>query len=207
MRHFKYQNSKQMSKVWMLFKDLKGCSLEQLEAVYSGNNSHTLEIIKAALNGSFLLSDESVRDFNLQGYEYSCTENDRIGLKKKAKDELHIVDFSNGEEDCKVGYGDISSRKLAYLEDSFNEVINSEAFEQSMMELLNIRSKYIIEEGIDIIQILLSALKGIPEAKDTLTEYVKNDSFIETIVKTLCDNGHGSLIGRLEAIISKPIRV
>lgn len=201
MRYFKYQNSKPMSKVWMLFKDLKGMPLEKLEMIYQGNNSHTIEIIKAALNGSINMSDDAVLNFNLQAYEYKCKENDEVGNNERIKDELHIVDMGNSEESDKVGYGDISSRKLSYRDDLFNEVINNGDFEKSIKDLLGIRNEYIVEKGIDIVQVLLHALKGIPDAVKELTGFMNIDEKVDMIVKTLCENSEGRLIHLLESVV------
>lgn len=200
MNYYKYQNTKPMSKVWSLFKDLDNMSAEQIERLYSDSDySHTLDIVKAALNGSIVLTDDAIRSFNLQAYEYRCKENDKNGNIKKSKDVLNIVEFDNSEDDAKVGYGDISDRKLQSIEDSFEEIMNSSTFESNIRELYGIRSKYIVEHGIDLVSVLISSLKGIPEAINEIKKLMCDTSIKDLIVSLCEDSRDGKLLRVLEA--------
>lgn len=200
MHYFKYQNTKPMPKVWTLFKDLKTMSPEQISNMYANcDYSHTLEIVSAALNGSISLADDAIRDFNLQAYEAKCRENEKNGNYKKAKEVLNIVELDNSDDEIKVGYGDVSDRKLQVIEDSFEEIMSSETFEANIRELYGIRNKYIIEKGIDPVNALRNALKGIPEAVMELKNLI-SDSIIKDLITSLCeDSRDGKLLRVLEA--------
>lgn len=202
MRYFKYQQQGPMSQIWSLFRDLGEMSNERLDRLYGNSDySHTLEIVSAALNGAIALSDEAVDNFNLQAYEFKCRENEKNGNFKKASEVLHIVEFDGSEEDLKVGFGDVSDRKLQVFEDSFDEVMSSETFEANIKELLGIRSKYIIECGIDPVRALINSLKGIPDAiaemKNLMCDVVLRD-----LIVSLCeDSRDGKLLRLLEAVV------
>lgn len=200
MKYYKYQNTKPMSNVWSLFKDLDTMTPSQIEKLYADSDySHTLDIVKAALNGSIPLTDDAVREFNLQAYEYKCKENDKNGNFKKAKDVLNIVEFDNSEEDVNTRYGDISDRKLKVVEDAFEEVMSSDTFEANIRELYNIRTKYIIEHGIDLVSVLISSLKGIPEAVAEI-KTIMCDTVVKDLIVSLCeDSRDGKLLRTLEA--------
>lgn len=200
MKYYKYQNTKSMSKVWELFKELGTMSTEQLEKLYEGSNySHTLDIVNAALNGSISLTDESVSGFNLAAYEYRCKETDKISNFNRCKDIVNIIDVDNSDDDLKVGYGEVSSRAIKSFEDSYDEVINSEEFEENIRMLYGIRSKYIIEHGIDLVSVLRSSLQGIPEAINEVKNLM-SDNCVKDLILSLCENSSdGRLLKALEA--------
>lgn len=198
MKYYKYQSPTRMSEVWSLFRDMGDAPQGSL--VDLPEYSHTLDIIKAALSGTIALSSESVENFNLAAYEYKCRENDKNNKFEKAKKEVHIVEFDNSEDDNKVGFGDVSDRKLHYADDAFEKVSNDDEFESNLRDLLNYRDKYIIEKGVDLVSILVGALKGIPHAVEVLRNLVSLDEKISSIVTSLCSNSNGTLLGVLECI-------
>lgn len=200
MNYFKYQNAKPMSRVWSLFRNLGDIPHDKLASMYSTSDySHTLEIVRSALNGSISLTEEDVRDFNLQAYEHACSNNDKNNRRKMASKSLNIVDVDSSEDDVRVGYGEVSSRSLASIEDSFEEVMSSKNFEENIRELYGIRSKYIIEKGVDIVSVLTCSLKGIPEAVSELRTLMK-DTTLKDLITSLCeDSRDGELLRRLEA--------
>lgn len=188
-----------MSEIWALFRDM-GRAPQQGSLVELPEYSHTLDIIKAALSGTISLTSESVSNFNLAAYEYKCRENDTNNKFEKAKKEVHIVEFDNSEDDNKVGYGDISDRKLRYADDAFEQVSRDDEFEANLRELINYRDKYIVERGIDLVSVMIGALKGIPVAVNELKNLVSLDEKISSIVTCLCGNSNDTLIGVLECI-------
>lgn len=191
-----------MAKVWTLFKDLDGISLEQAEKLYSGSDSHTLNIVRSALNGSISLSDESVKNFNLFAYEHAARVNDVIGKRKKALKELHIVEFDNSDDDITVGFGDVSDRKLSFIDDSFDTVMNCDEFEFCIRELGDIRTKYIVENGLDVVNVLIRALKCSEEAIKELKNLISVDDRIKDLVVSLCELGGNRLLYALEGMAS-----
>ena len=199
MRYFNYQTKTSMSKVWMLFRDMGMVNPEALSSM--PEYSHTLDIIRAALSGNISLSDDSVMSFNLAAYEYKCRENDKNNGFETAKKELHIIELDNSDDDVRVGIGDISDRTLHFYDDAFEKVARDDEFKANLRELLNCRSKYIIERDVDIVNILISALKGIPNAVKELKAIVDIDSKLSEVVSALCENCAGnSLVGILEAV-------
>ena len=202
MDYFKYQESKPMSKIWSLFSDLKDITPEQLDLLYGESDfSHTLEIVRSALNGNIPLTDEAIDSFNLFAYERKCRDTDKKGKFNDIKDTVNIVITDNSDDEIKVGYGDISDRKLKSIDDSLDEIMNNAEFESSIKELYKIRSKYIVEKGVDVVSVLLNSLKGIPDAIAEIKEFIKNDEIIKDIVVSLCENSSGDLIKRLEACL------
>lgn len=201
MNYFKYQNSKPMSKVWALFRDLGDVPHDKLANLYSTSDySHTLEIVRSALNGSISLTKEDIDDFNLKAYEIACSTNDKNNRRKMASKSLNIVDVDSSEDDIRVGYGEVSSRTLASIEDSFEEVMSSKNFEENIRELYGIRSKYIIEKGVDVVSVLASSLKGIPEAIQELKSLML-DTVLKDLITSLCeDSRDGELLRRLETV-------
>lgn len=199
MHYFKYQNNQQMSKIWSLFRDL-GETSDGVKNAYGMDYSHTLDIVKSALGGSISLSKEDIQSFNLQAYEYTCHENEKDGRRKKAAKLLNIVDVDSSDDDIRVGYGEVSSRSLASIEDSFDEVMSSNNFEDNIKALYGIRTKYIVEKGIDVVSVLSCSLKGIPEAVAEL-KTIMTDSVLGEIITSLCeDSRDGELLRRLEAV-------
>lgn len=206
MKYYRYQNTKAMSKVWMLFKDLGDMSPEKLEKLYEKSDcSYSIEIIRAALNGSISLSDDSLDSFNLQAYIYKSRENEFKGEIKNSSKVLRIVDFEDSDKDTKessVKFGDISSRSsksLSYVDEGFERLMDSEEFKYNLRELYAIRSVYIVENGIDLVSVLIAGLKGIPEAIQQLKGCMQNDVKIDNLITSLCKGGSGRLLRILEA--------
>ena len=113
---------------------------------------------------------------------------------------MKIVEFDNSDDDLKVGYGEISDRKLKPKEDAFEELMNSRAFEENIRQLYNIRTKYIVEYGVDLISVLISSLKGIPEAILEIKKLLTVDVNIKDLIISLCeDSKDGELLRVLES--------
>lgn len=202
MDYFGYQ-SEASGAVWGLFRSLGEITPAQRESMYSGSEyAHTLETVSAALNGSIPTDRESVRNFNLWGYECACAANDFKSRLNRVKKELNIVDVSSeSDSSLQVGYGDISDRELKAKDDLFEDLVDSMTFEDNIKTLLNIRSKYIVECGVDVVGVLRSALRGIPDAVNEMRSLVK-DSLLKDLYIQLCEESQdGALLRRLEAIV------
>lgn len=202
MRYFDYQYSGTLGRVWSLFSGLGEISEEQRlgKVKYSCDYSHTLEIVNAALSGALSTSSESVKNFNLQAYEYACKENDNISQIKSADKTLFIVD-DTGEDNERVGFGDIQERKLAPEDGCFDEVFEDVDFETNLARLLELRDKYIRDKGVDLVNVLKSSLKGIPEAVNQMQKLLSGNSRLKELIVSLCENEReGVLMGRLELL-------
>lgn len=195
MEYFTYQPTV-TGDIWTLFKDLGRRSQAEIERTYSGSEySHTLEIINAALSSSIRLNE----DFDLLAYERACQETDNLEKKKiKGHKEVNIVDFETSSDNTSVGYGDISSRTLRAKEDLVEYMLDSEALNQNLERLFNIRSRYIVEQGVDIVSVLYNAMKGVSDAMVSLKGLIK-DSTIKDLYAELCMDSHdGELLRLLE---------
>lgn len=204
MNYFDYQPNKPMGRIWSLFVELSELSEEQLlrRDYYQNSYSHTLEIVKAAMSGSIGVTDDAdIESFNLGAYEMGCTKRDKIEKFKDAENVLFIVDDLQGEEVERVGYGDVSARKLKSIEESFERLDNIEAFEESLLHLLDIRDEYIISHGVDLVGVLKNALGGISGASKQLAQLVKNDLNLKELVCSLCEGAEeGLLMERLSLV-------
>lgn len=202
MKYFAYQNAPSGA-VWSLFHELGSVSAEQRERVFSNSDyAHTLEIVSAAMNGKIPTDPESISNFNLWGYEYACTKTDQDGRRKETKKTLNIVEFSTSSDDSlEVGYGDISARELGSEEALFDEIVDSVDFEENLRMLFNIRSRYISEQGVDVVSVLYGALKGIPDALSEIKKLL-NDSVLRDLYTHLCEESKdGALLRRLEMAV------
>ena len=200
MDYFTYQPNV-TGDIWSLFKDLGSKPHAEIERTYSGSEySHTLEIINAAMSSSIRLND----NFDLLAYERACQETDTLEKKKiKGHKEVNIVDFETSKDDSlTVGYGDISSRSLRAKEDLFDSMLDSEALNQNLEQLFNIRSRYIVEQGVDVVSVLYNAMKGVSDAMVSFKGLL-HDSTIKDLYTELClDSHNGELLRRLEVRMS-----
>lgn len=199
MRYFDYQKQGTIGMIWGIFAPLGMRSEEEMlsKSRYSCSYSHTLEIVNAALNGNLSYMND---DFDLARYEFKCTTNERIGKRKEVDKLLYIVD-STEEEDNRVGYGDISERTLGTKEDVFEGIESEDMLYSGLCQLRELREKYIKKIGKDIVGILYSSLKGIPEATIEIQGIMSKDKFLREVIVSLCENGNGTLMKRLQEIM------
>lgn len=205
MNYFSYQPSVPMGRIWSLFTKLGELSEEEClgKSAYSCEYAHTLEIVNAALSGTIPTSDEDLREFDLLAYELQCKKNDKINLSHQVEKCLFIVDSNeSSDKEDRVGYGDVSSRKLKTVEEAFESIENISSFEANINQLLDIRKDYMTSEGIDLLSIVVNSLKGIPEATAKLAELVKVNVNLKELITSLCEDGpEDILLDRLTATI------
>lgn len=206
MNYFNYQPNVPMGRVWGLFTKLGELSEEEClgKTAYNCDYAHTLEIVNAALSGTIPTSEEDLRTFDLLAYEIQCRTNDKISQAHQVDKCLFIVDSNetSEKEETRVGYGDISSRKLKTVEEAFESIENIDSFEANINQLLNIRKDYMTSEGIDLLSIIINSLKGIPEATSKLSELVKVNVNLRDLIMSLCEDGQeNALLERLTATI------
>lgn len=201
MKYFNYQYKGSMGKVWELFKDLGEVPEEEIVAQSSKDKceyGHTLEIIRSAMNGNMGVA-EYENGFDLKAYEYKCQKNDEITYGKLRDKFLSIVD-KVGEDDDRVNYGEVSSNTLRSFEESFDLLEKNVAFERCLADLYNIRTKYIVEKGIDPVETVLNSLRGVPEAVNEIKNLIFSDSVLRDIVISLCEGSSGFLEERLVVV-------
>lgn len=202
MKYFKYQYSSSLGEVWGLFSELANLSEEEiLNKNKRYDYSHTTEIINSAMNSKMESREGfNIEEFNLKAYEIKCHQNDEIKLNEMRKKHLTIVDTINGSDEDTVGYGEISSNdtRLRSVEDAFELLEDNDEFERCLCELYSIRKDYIVEKGVDPVEMLINSLKGVPEAVNSIVSLVVEDSSLKKIIEVLCESGNNSLQGRLE---------
>lgn len=205
LNYFDYQQSGLAGGVWSLFAGLKSVTEEEKLKKSSINVSyaHSLEIISAAFRGSLLTDEESLESFDLRAYEYKCAENDSIGKIQRADKELYIVDTTNSDKDEKVGFGDVTERekRLQCVDEAFDKLESIESLDSDIKALCNIRGDYLVEHGVDLVSVLVNSLKGIPDAVEELRSLLALDSSLSSLVSSLCENGSGSLMTKLEFVL------
>lgn len=192
-----------MGSIWALFSGIKDAPNEVIEAVKNSPNAnycnyeHTLEIINSAMNGNISNYDDT---FDLKSYEYACQKQDRMEKNSSKNKTYFIVDDDDEEEDKRLGYKEVSSRTLGASEDSYEMFEENEVFEKSFKDLIDIRSFYTLEFGIDPMELLRSALLGIPEAVKELSDI--SDGRLKEIITNLCECGtDGYLMRRLDSCL------
>lgn len=196
MKYFDYQVGK-MGKVWDLFSDLAGAGEETLAMKDSWarcDYGHTMEIINSALNGNIFNEEGS---FSLKLYEIACQNKEKVDKLSKKNKNVSIVEMED-EEDSRVGYKEVPSSVLKYEEEKYDQLEDMEMFENCMTELLSIRYDCMIDLGLDPIELLRSALQGIPGAVRQLKEL--KDERLKGLILSLCEYGRGILKGRLDTI-------
>lgn len=204
MKYFSRQYSESLGEIWELFSDIASLSKEEaLTKGTRGEFSHTMEIIQSAMNKKLDNRESFSPDtFDLRAYEAECRKKDDIKLNDSRKRYLTIVDTVNGSDENIVGYGEISMNdsRLKSIEDAFALFDEDDEFESCLRELYNIRKDYIVEKGVDLVEMLKNSLKGIPEAVSLMSDLVLEDSSLQRIVEGLCINGRNTLQLRLSEI-------
>lgn len=192
-----------MGSIWALFFGIKDAPNEVIEAVKNSPNAnycnyeHTLEIINSAMNGNISNYDDT---FDLKSYEYACQKQDRMEKNSSKNKTYFIVDDDDEEEDKRLGYKEVSSRTFGAYEDAYEVFEENEVFEKSFKDLIDIRSFYTLEFGIDPMELLRSALLGIPEAVKELSDI--SDGRLKEIITNLCEYGtDGYLMRRLDSCL------
>lgn len=197
MKYFEHKYNGSFGEIWGLFAGLSDVAEEEmLSSNKNYDYSHTEEIIKSAMNGNFSCQEE----FNLKLYEIKCSQTDRIEISSLRKKYLTIVDTINGNDNDVVGYGEISANdsRLQSIDTAFDVLENDDQFERCLAELYSIRKSYIVEKGVDPVEMLLNSLKGVPEAISSISELVSQDNYLKGIIEVLCENSFGTLRVRLE---------
>lgn len=195
MNYFNYNpdGMSHLGKVWNLFSSMSP------DEINRNSYEYTLEIVESALQGNISLdSSETGEEFSLLGYTYGCRKNEKIARRLKVKKELNIVDSFTEDENEKIGFGDISEKALKSIDTMFDEMLDNECFEQSIEALMGIRNEYLIKEGIDIAELLKSALGKFNSSVKTLSKFARKDDRLRFILEGLLSTGHGDeLLDRL----------
>lgn len=188
MNYFNYMpdGMAHLGKIWTLFESMSADEINRNSYEYS------LDIIKSALQGNISFDcTETNGKFPLREYTYGCKKNEKIARRAKVKKELFIVDSFTEDENEKIGFGDISERVLKDIDTLFDEMLDTESFEQSIEALLGIRNEYLVKEGVDIVELVKGSLKKVNNSVKTLSKFAKKDNRLKSILEGLLGTGHG----------------
>ena len=97
MNYFQYKVKEPMGKIWALFQRLGKLSEEEIKGTRC-EYLHTMEIIRSALAGNILLTDDAIRGFNLLAYENACKVNDKNNVRGNVSKELALATYQS--ESC-----------------------------------------------------------------------------------------------------------
>ena len=183
MNYFDYQVNQKMNNVWDLFEELGSLSEEEILDDNALRYLHTTEIIQSAMG----------RNIN---------DND---MKQQFSEVEKCVAIWDRPEDSKGGapaYGtvDANTLKSRVSEVEIEALEDDDAFQRSTKDLETIRSVIIINNGIDIVPLLLGVLAGYKESIEDLKSLVMENKELSDLVKNLCAKGNSSLEGYLTGL-------
>lgn len=189
MKYFKYLSKISMLDVWSLFTQMANEDVQSKLMSGKLEFGHTYQIVSVAMKGGL-----DRENFNLIGYELGC---EKIDKTKQLKDKtMHIIDHDNLDDPLPQGTVAEStlSSKTTEMFDKEEEI----AFDEDILMLFSMRSKYQRDNGVDIVRVLLNSLYGVPESISLLKELMKKDDFLFSLVVGLCEN-KGILKSRIES--------
>lgn len=197
MNYFDYQVNQKMNNVWDLFEELGNLSEEEILDDNALRYLHTTEIIQSAMGRNI-----NKNEWNLAGYEKICSDND---MKQQFSEVEKCVAIWDRPEDSKgdaPAYGtvDANTLKSRVSEVEIEALEDDDAFQRSTKDLETIRSVIIINNGIDIVPLLLGVLAGYKESIEDLKSLVKENKGLSDLVKNLCAKGNSSLEGYLTGL-------
>lgn len=200
MNYFSNQYNENIFEVWGKLTNLVEVQ-QQEESVVGEGFEFIYQLVHALMNEQ-KVNKESFdnRYIDIKAYEYRCRKNEENQVNSTRAKIDHIVDMVNSKDKEHVGYGEKSSNDLALSSDKSDFDESEDKFDciLSLEALKEYRKTYLVTDGVDIIQTLTNALKGIPEAIRLLKTYITSDGLLRDAVITLCENNKNSLIPLLE---------
>lgn len=162
-----------------LFSPLSQTPEKKLEYAY--------EIIVGGLRGKINFSS----GFNLEGYEMAVKKNYAMALENTKKKNTFIVMEDDGYEDFIRNGGttlDLASvRMVRKMEDEYEKLLDNEELEHAVETIKALNEEYIKSEGIDLIVCIKSALKGIPDAVNTVKQLCLDNSLVAEYIKVILE--------------------
>lgn len=181
-----------LAKTWSLF-------YEMIEDPSSMGVKHSTEILSSVRNGRL---DPNQENFNLYGYEFRCNQRDNITASKNAKRFKPLVQGGDTDEE---GGGDrrgvVDSETLVNpsLSDAFESTTNNMYLRESLRDLVKSRVAWMLEEGVDVFQSLVSSLAGSSSATEVLVEVCRSSDAVKEVVTGLLEASEkDTLLGILE---------
>lgn len=140
------------------------------------------DIIHAAFEGRINYNEE----FNIVGYEYTIKRNERLGTNTKGSRETSLEAPLNCGEDSS------SLSDLIPAPDSeFDEMVLNNSYKDAVNYIKSI-GYYVSHDGsqmVDLAYCILQALRGIPNAVETLKYICSDDKNIQDNLEIILSHG------------------
>lgn len=133
-------------------------------------------------------------DFNLWGYGYVIARNNKRSSGKRGRKQLALIDSNPEVLADGVGVGCITDEMLskqstAIVVDAYEEVIKSTEIDDAIKRIKQFSVELLIDEKVDLITAIKSAVRGIPEAVSELRRICEEYTTIGELVYTILDSG------------------
>lgn len=156
--------------------------------------NNAADIVMAGLDGRI----DTSREFNLWGYDYAISTNGKLSedVRKRKKEKYISFDTDDETVSADLRNGGITIDMLSYSSltnetaaDEFEEIENSMELEYAVKTIKEINDDYITYEGIDLIQLIKSAVQRVPQAIEKLKEVCLDNEFVGEQVKVILGSG------------------
>lgn len=151
----------------------------------------TEEIINAGLEGRI----DFTKVFNLDAYEFTVRNNEKMNTEKRRAKEV-FIDYSSTEteKESSLRNGGITMDAVAVsavekLSDAFEEVVDSSELSYAIETIKSLNDDFIIENGVNLISVIKKAVEGFPQAKATLKRVCEEYSIVSEQVHIILKSG------------------
>lgn len=166
-----------------------------MKAVKSCGIENTLEIIDAALTGRI----DFERDFNLYAYDKRVTTfGSMTEVSQKARHGEHYINFDrtdSAQDSGERGDGlnidtvSFSSMRTHTASDVFSQIEEEAEIKSAAEFIKDINKDYIVDEGVDLVQLIHNALDAFPQAIEKLKEICSSNSVVGEQIELLLGSG------------------
>ena len=170
LRSCSYHQELTLEQYYYLFKDLE----KQTEGL-----EYSLEIIDAALDDRINYEKE---EFNLMGYCHAIKKNSML---KKSSERSRVIPFTEPSD----GENGITIESIASKNNDYEEFLDKEDVRYTTIKIKALADELLTYEGIDIVFTIRRALRGIPQAIDSLKEICTDYPNISEYLQILLTSG------------------
>lgn len=172
--------------VWALFLDAVNddCSVRTFDYAY--------DIITAAMNKRIALD----REFSLFGYIYRMQEMGERKKRARAKKFRSIVTLSDINNEVASFGNSVSEETVSTsgsladkLVNEYELLVDSEELKFAVASVIDMNEHFMLEEGVDLIKLLKSAVNGLPTAQKRLSEICSCYEVVADYIKVILSSG------------------
>ena len=175
-----YGKSEVPPEVWALFTDMNKNPSKSVQ--------YTCEILKAGLLGRIDLSSP----FSMEAYCRTIDANLKLVEYQGSKKLLRIQEDSALDEINGLKWGNVTLSRASLvtrMKDQFEEILDSDELKFAVSQISSLNEEFIINEGINVVEVLKNAVRGIPSAVERLKYICDNFSQLAEYVKTVLSSG------------------